>query len=232
MKIGDKVRFRLSEPDGNVIQGMGNIHYIDSEAIIPIQVELDNAKLLGQKLYRFYATEVELVENAEFEELLERKARAHLLICSEVEPIKEPEPEEQDPLVELKPPVNMVVRMVQKIPGYSFNPGDVFAASETSSSYNTCYYLYDPYSFELRGCMVKEAFELLYTDVSASVISKKAALMEFVKKSIEAPKKEIKQRKGKVKPEVKRPPKKPKTVFEVLESKGQMSIFDFEEVKA
>lgn len=227
MKIGDKVRFRLSEPDGNVIQGMGNIHHIDSEAIIPIQVELNDEKLLGQKLCRFYATEVELVAN-------EVKVTKKI----EVEPIKEPEPEEQAPLVEPKPPVNMVVRMVQKISGYSFNPGDVFAASETTTGKETHCYIYDPYSFKQRGCVPKKYFEILYNNVTPDIISRKAAIMDFVKKSVE--KREtaaaiaeqiVKDVEVVEKKKARKGIKKSKTVFEVLESKGQMNIFDFEEVK-
>jgi hypothetical protein len=233
LEIGDKVIFRLSEPDGNIIQGMGNIHHIDSEAIIPIQVELDNEKLLGQKLCRFYPDEVELVQLLQPIECLWPEEAEK----TQVEPIKDQEPEkeeEQAPLVEPKPPVNKVVQMVQKIPGYSFKPGEWFAASETATGKNTHYYLFDPYTFEQRGCVPKEAFELMYTDVGPSIISRKVALMEFVKKSVEKretaaaiAKQIVEDVEAIEKKKVRKGRKKPKTTFEVLESKGQRNIFEF-----
>jgi hypothetical protein len=234
LEIGDKVIFRLSEPDGNIIQGMGNIHHIDSEAIIPIQVELDNAKLLGQKLCRFYPAEVELVQLLQPVECLWPEEAEKTIV--QLEPPSEVEKEEgQAPLVEPKPIIDLVIQVVQKIPGYSFNPGDVLAASLTGIGDNTHYYVFDPYTFEQRGCIPKKAFKLLYRDCSPSIISRKAAIMEFVKKSVEkreaaaaiaeqivkdvdiVEKQKKKVRKGR---------KKPKTTFEALEAKGQINIFE------
>jgi hypothetical protein len=76
--------------------------------------------------------------------------------------------------VKERPPVHMLVRMTNEIKGYSFKVGDVLAASEVGTQYNSCYYLYDPVSFKFRGCMVKEAFELLETNLTAPEITEKA----------------------------------------------------------
>jgi hypothetical protein len=59
VEIGDKVIFRLNDTK-EVTEGTGVIFHIDPNAILPIQVELDDAKIFGQKFCRFYHNEVEL----------------------------------------------------------------------------------------------------------------------------------------------------------------------------
>jgi hypothetical protein len=59
VEIGDKVIFRLNDTK-EVIEGTGVIFHIDPAAIVPLQVELDEPKIFGQKFCRFYHNEVEL----------------------------------------------------------------------------------------------------------------------------------------------------------------------------
>lgn len=210
----------LVKVSGAFANGLGWIEDISNSNFYPVQVKLLVPNEDGHSTIRFDYAEVEPVffmveptENSEKEE---------------VEPeVVEVEPE--------KPKVHMLVRMVSRINGYSFKEGDVFAASETGSGYNTCYYLFDPVTFIQRGCMVKEAFELLGENLSPADITKKAQIRQVVTNAVEKPRKAVKTEVNVIAPETKEKPKKAKkkrykTVFDALEDKGQMNIFDFLEV--
>jgi hypothetical protein len=205
--------------------GLGWVQHISDFAFSPIQVELFKGGADGHKTIRFYHSEVEPVQFLQPIECLWPE-EVELEVKLDEKPVEvevEPEAPEVEPKKE-KPPVNMIVQMTDEIKGYSFKQGDIFAASEVGSKYNSCYYLYDPVSFELRGCMVKEAFQLLYDNLSISEITNKVSLMDFVKRSIE---KRVKTER------VKKTRKAAvKTVTKIVEpdppqKEEQMSLFDF-----
>jgi hypothetical protein len=211
--IQEKMLVNVTSAFGN---GLGWVQHISDFSFSPIQVELFEGGADGHKLIRFYHHEVEPVYSIVHPNVP--------VIEYEEKPIKaEVEPEEPEVEPKGKPSVNMIVQMTDEIKGYSFKQGDVFAASEVGSKYNSCYYLYDPISFELRGCMVKEAFQLLYENLSLSEITNKVSLMDFVKRSIE--KRVETERVNKLKATV-------KTVTKIVEpdppqKEEQMSLFDF-----
>jgi hypothetical protein len=184
----------------------------------------------GHKFIRFYHNEVTPVECLQPIECLYpdevEPVQAEVELPEKTEKVEvEPEPEQVEPA---KPPIHMLVRMTDELKGYSFKQGEVFAASETGSGYNACYYIYDPFTFKQRGCVVKEVFELLYKDLSVSQITEKASLREFVKKAIEKPK-QPKNSDLQAKPEekpIKAKVKKRNTLYRALEEAGQMNIFD------
>lgn len=232
MELKVKMLVRVS---GAFANGLGWIEDISNSTFYPVQVKLLVPNEDGHSTIRFDYAEVEpvfsIVEPKE-EKTLSDKLIERLDFIRNIEEV-EPEAEE----VELeKPKVHMLVRMTKRINGYSFKEGDVFAASDTSSGYNTCYYLFDPVTFIQRGCMVKEAFELLHENLSAADITRKAQIRQVVTNAVEKPRKAIKKEVDVIAPEAKEKPKKAKkkryrTVFEALEAKGQMNIFEFEEVK-
>lgn len=212
------------------ISGAGTIVDISDNSIYPIQVEMDVADETGHKLFRFSPAEVKPLEGEELHQEEEKPENEAPEASEEVlEDVEEETPE--------KPPVHMLIEMVEEIKGYSFKVGDVFAASETGSGYNTCYYLFNPVTFEARGCMVKEAFKLLYSNLSASEITSKAQIRQTVRKAVEKPLaitveslKEAEKRDKELQEQAKKAQKKPKlkkVTYRELEEAGQTSIFDF-----
>jgi hypothetical protein len=212
--IQEKMLVNVTSAFGN---GFGWVQHISDFSFCPVQVELLEAGPDGHKMIRFYHKEVEPVYSI---------VHPNVPVVEDFVRVKEVEVKPEAPEVEHKkekPPVNMIVQMTDEIKGYSFKQGDVFAASEVGSKYNSCYYLYDPISFELRGCMVKEAFQLLYENLSLSEITNKVSIMDFVKRSIEkrVETERVKKRKAAV-----------KTVTKIVkpdppQKEEQMSLFDF-----
>jgi hypothetical protein len=223
MELKEKMRVKVNSPFG---VGFGWIEHISDFFYCPVQVKLDEPSYDGHSLMRFDFAELEPVMFLQPVECLwPEEVEPQVELTKEPEKVEvEPEAVEVEPKKE-KPPINMLVQLANEIKGYSFKKGDVFAASEVGTKYNSCYYLYDPVTFKLRGCMIKEAFHLLYTNLSAAQITDKFSIMDFVEKSIA---KRIETEREKVKEQ----PKKHKTVTKIVKpdppvKEVQMSLFDF-----
>lgn len=245
-------------------QGLGWVKDVSDFFFCPVQVELFQPDEHGHKLIRFEYAEVEPVEftvSTTKQALLE-------IVEEEVEPtefseIEEVEPElneEYEPevnmgevpntgkklfeeavqafVVDKNPPINLFVRLKEKISGYSFKKGEVFKASGTGTIYDTCYYIYDIETGKQRGCMLKECFDIIQEHEIGSVevfeepsVNTPEVVEEPEIKEPEKPieedtiSKKIEKRVAKLKDTFKS--KKPKTVQDALELKGQATLFDF-----
>lgn len=215
------------------LEGTGEILYIDYNSFFcPVAVKLDNA-IDQHQYYRFEVTEVkelvklggELVVLNEKVVELEKAARAFLLVGSSTR-VKPKIPEvRKEYVIDNDPPVNITVRLKEKIKGYSFKAGEVFKASGTGSVYDTCYYLYDLKTGKLRGCMLKGFFEVIENVESApcEVLEVPNTKVTEVDEEAEIVAR-FERRYAKLKEMLS--VRKAKTDAEKLEAKGQLTLFD------
>lgn len=239
-------------------KGTGIIRHVSDFFFCPVQVELDKPNEDGHKMVRFKFDEIKplemTVEQGSEKTLSDKLAERLDFIRNyeEVEPEDEPEeiqeipevepePEQVEPIiVDENPPINLVVRLIRKIRGYSFEGGEIFKASLTGSKYDTCYYLYDWETGEKRGCMLKEFFE----ELQEHEIDELEAFVDFNTNTPEEPEtieieepeqpkvepeedsifEKVEKRVSKLKDTFGK--KKPKTVQDALELKGQVTLFD------
>jgi len=165
-------------------------------------------------------------------------------------PEVEPEPEQVEPvtveqakksfIVDENPEINLFVRLKEKITGYSFKKGEVFKASLTGSIYDTCYYIYDIKTGEKRGCMLKECFDIIQepeideievfedeninTPEEPETIEIKEPEQPKVEPEEDSIFEKVEKRVSKLKDTFGK--KKPKSVQDALELKGQVTLFD------
>lgn len=219
------------------LEGTGTILYVDySSYFCPVAVKLDNA-IDHHQYYRFEPNEVKPLVHLKSELVvlnkeavkLEQAARAFLLASSSTR-VKPKIPEvRKEYVVDNEPPVNLTVQLKQKINGYSFKTGEIFRASGTGSIYDTCYYLYDLKTGKLRGCMLKEYFEVIETaeigvhevlevsNTNVHEVDEEAKIAARFERRFAKLKEMLSVR-------------KPKTDAEKLEAKGQLTLFDVMEV--
>lgn len=209
------------------LEGAGEILYIDySSFFCPVAVKLDNA-IDQHQYYRFEVTEVVQLKGEQVEPEAKQVEEVEKVSSTEVKP-KIPEVRKEY-VIDNNPPVNVTVRLKEKINGYSFKAGETFRASGTGSVYDTCYYLYDLKSGKLRGCMLKEFFEVI-----ENVENAPCEVLEETNTNVTETDEEAKiaarfeRRYAKLKEILS--VKQPKTDAEKLEAKGQLTLFDVMEV--
>lgn len=209
------------------LEGAGEILYIDySSYFCPVAVKLDNA-IDQHQYYRFEVNELVQLEGEQVEQEVKQVEEVEELSSTEVK-LKIPEARKEY-VIDNDPPVNITVRLKEKINGYSFKAGEIFRASGTGSVYDTCYYLYDLKTGKLRGCMLKEFFEVIETaEIPAQDVLEvpNSNVNEMDEEAEIAAKFERRYARLKEILSV----KKPKTDAEKLEAKGQITLFDVMEV--
>ncbi|AKU43367.1 hypothetical protein CPT_Silence30 [Bacillus phage Silence] len=225
MQLAEKMRVMVNSPFGI---GPGTIEHISIFWCCPVQVELDEPNADGHKLIRFEFAEVKPIEHLQpieclWPEEVEPTEKEVHLSNEPMEEIQADVSEISKPIVELpnepEPLKNIIIQLLDKIPGYSYKPGEIFLARENGN----CFYLYEPETLTARGCMQQKHFKILRTLADGETFNDYKAtfkpLQTFLEKSNII-----------VTDEPKTPPKavkKPKTLFEALEQKGQSNIFDF-----
>lgn len=219
-------------------QGLGIVRHVSDFSFSPIQVELFEPDEDGHKFIRFYHNEVTPVEYLQPIECLypEEVELEVELVGNEITLQVEPEPEEVEPeeplIIDENPPIDKFVRMIKKCAGYSFKVGDIFKASGTGSKYDTCYYLYDLETGKQRGCMLKEFFEIIDSPENVQnapeIVPEPVKVIEPERDLDDEITAKVERRIEMLKQTFKK--KKPKQTRDVLELKGQVTLFDILEV--
>jgi hypothetical protein len=253
LQLAEKMRVMVNSPFGT---GPGTIEHISNFWCCPVQVELDRPNEDGHKLIRFEFAEVKPIEHLQpieclWPEEVEPTEKEVHLSNEPMEEIQADVSETSKPIVELsnEPPKdpgplkNIIIQLLDKIPGYSYKPGEIFLAYENGK----CFYLYEPETLTARGCMEQKHFKILRTLADGETFNDYKATFKPLQAFLEKrniivtdkpktpPKEVVEAIEAQIihdietieKMEKPKKVKKPKTLFDALEQKGQTNIFDF-----